>query len=95
MAELLFQGMSAPMIPCNLSDIEPQVNCPCTLAPFTLKEITSLVTARKAGKAPWTDLIPNQVIKAGGKPLALALQHLANSCLDTGLFPTQWKPTGQ
>ncbi|KAG0143920.1 hypothetical protein CROQUDRAFT_48107, partial [Cronartium quercuum f. sp. fusiforme G11] len=45
----------------------------------------------KSGKVPGTDLIPYQVIQAGGKCLSRALNILTNLSLQTGLFLSVWK----
>lgn len=90
-AELLFQGTSAPTIPCDLRDVDstPTPTTPST--PFTLEEVTHTIDNLSPDKALGADGITNRVITAGGKPLAQQLATIANACLRLGLFPTEWK----
>lgn len=88
-AELLFQGTSAPTVPCELSDILPPLSpndTPSTTL-FLQHDIDLVISALKPGKAPGRDDITNQAIQAGGEGLATDLLYVANSYLLLGYFP--------
>lgn len=90
-AELLFQGTSAPTVPCTLNDLLPPTTLYPLPEPFTLLEVEGVIKALWQGKAPGRDEITNQVIQAGGPALAWAICLVANSCLRMGLYPSEWK----
>lgn len=90
-ADLLFQGTSAPTVPCDLFDLLPPSTLVPTPDPFTAEEICSVIANLQSGKAPGRDKLPNQVIQAGGKGLEKSILCIANSCLSLGLFPAAWK----
>lgn len=90
-AELLFQGTSTPKVLCELDDLLPPDHHLPTPTLFTPHELSQVIDNLKPGKAPGSDEITNQAIQAGGKTLLRALRCVANSCLLSGLFPSQWK----
>lgn len=91
-AELLFQGTSAPTVPCTLNDLLPASDHPSPLPPpFTLHKVESVIKNLRPGKAPGSDEITNQALQAGGLALAQAITSIANSCLQLGLYPSSWK----
>lgn len=90
-AELLFQGTSAPTVPCKLNDLLPPEHHISAPTLFTPCELGPVIRDLKAGKAPGSDEITNREIQAGGKTLLEALQCVANFSLLSVLFPSQWK----
>lgn len=90
-ADLIFTGTSAPTIEIDLTDITAPPVRPRTSAPFTLAEAVGVIGALKPSKAPGPDKIPSSVLQLGGPALASCIVDIANACLNTGIFPTQWK----
>lgn len=64
---------------------------PAFNAPFTTEDIQHTVKKLKLGKAPDTDGVTNQVIKAAPEALATVLAELLNRCVKLGKWPEQWK----
>ena len=54
---------------------------------FKLKEVQEAIKNLKGGKAAGPDGIPNEFIKAGGKPLAHELRYLFNKILAEEIAP--------
>jgi hypothetical protein len=53
----------------------------------TPDEIQALLCTRKANKAPGSNLISNNFLKAIGRPLATAVAALASACWNLGHYP--------
>ena len=54
---------------------------------ITLEEINAAIASTKKRKAVSEDLISNELLKASGKSLRMAILNLFNQCLDTGTYP--------
>ena len=57
----------------------------------TAEEIQALLCTRKTNKAPGSDLISNDFLKAIRKPLTTAVAALASACWKLGHYPAQFK----
>lgn len=90
-ANLLFQATGGPTIPCDLSDVGAAPPRPSFNEPFTTEEIQQTIKKLKLNKAPGTDEVTNQVIKAAPEALATVLAELLNQCTELGQWPEQWK----
>ena len=55
------------------------------------QEIASLLRSRRSHRAPGSDLIPNEFLKAMGGPLTVAVAALAIACWKAGHYPKQLK----
>lgn len=57
----------------------------------TAEEIACLLRTRKANKAPGSDSISNEFLKAMGEPLTRAVAGIATACWKAGHYPAQLK----
>lgn len=55
------------------------------------QEVLNLLRTRRTNKAPGSDSIPNDFLKAMGEPLAAAVAAIATACWKLGYYPKQFK----
>ena len=55
------------------------------------QEVLNLLRTRRANRAPGSDSIPNDFLKAMGKPLAEAVAAITSACWRIGHYPKQFK----
>ena len=87
-----------PTIEADLSDIA-DTSFEDSTFPLSLEvsdtvepqEITSLLRTRRPHRAPGSDSIPNEFLKAMGEPLTVAVAALATACWKIGHYPKQLK----
>jgi hypothetical protein len=56
-----------------------------------VQEVLNLLRTRRTNKAPGSDSIPNDFLKAMGEPLAAAVAAIATACWKLGYYPKQFK----
>jgi hypothetical protein len=58
--------------------------------PITMAELEAAIALTRNNKAPGSDHIPVETIKAGGEPLKILLLELFNKAWSSGVVPDEW-----
>jgi hypothetical protein len=87
-----------PIVEAELSDITDSTFDDASFQdPLTVdrivepQEVTSLLRTRRANRAPGSDSIPNDFLKAMEEPLAIAVAAITTACWKLGHYPKQFK----
>jgi hypothetical protein len=87
-----------PVVEADLADItgtsfeDPSFLNPLTISQAVdIQEVVNLLRTRRANKAPGSDSIPNDFLKAMGEPLAVAVAAISTACWTLGHYPAQFK----
>ena len=87
-----------PVVEADLADItDTSFEDSSFLDPLTIsqavdpQEVINLLRTRRANRAPGSDSIPNDFLKAMGEPLATAVAAIATACWKMGHYPKQFK----
>ena len=87
-----------PIVHADLADItDSSFEDSSFLDPLTIsqavdtQEVLSLLRTRRTNKAPGSDSIPNDFLKAMGEPLAVAVAAITMACWKLGHYPKQFK----
>jgi hypothetical protein len=88
------QARFYPQVEAELSDITNSTFAESTFTnaleleiEVTLDKALALLCTRRANKAPGSDSIPNDFLKAIGRPIATAVAATAIACWKTGHYP--------
>jgi len=87
-----------PSVEADLTDITDTVFDDSSFKdPLTInctadtQEVLNLLRTRRANRAPGSDSIPNDFLKAMGEPLAAAVAAITSACWRIGHYPEQFK----
>ena len=69
----------------------PQEQAKKLIEVFTVYEVKKAIKNLKNGKAAGPDGIPNEFLKAGGRPMRLELMELFNKILKSKVTPESWR----